>query len=74
MSHWINWFFWEVQHHPRLSAKKYGFTCKDIKILSHYAVNKAVAMHLRKEGKIEGAMIYEKICEDLYNRLSDEAK
>ena len=64
----------EINHHVRLSAKKYGYSVKDIKLIMHYAINKLVSMQLRESGKIQDAMKYESICENIYNRLSESAR
>ena len=42
--------------------------------LRNYAANKATAMKLRAEGKIATAMIYEQICDRLYDDLPDFAR
>lgn len=44
------------------------------KSLCNYAMNKAVAMQLRREGKLETAQQYESICETIYNLLPDYAR
>jgi len=42
--------------------------------LKHYACNKAVAMELRADGKIDRALVYEQICDRIYEGLPDYAK
>jgi hypothetical protein len=42
--------------------------------LAGYASNKATAMSCRIEGKIESALVYEKICDRIYSDLPDYAK
>lgn len=42
--------------------------------LGCYASNKATAMKCRLAGTIESALIYERICEDIYNRLPEWAR
>ena len=42
--------------------------------LAAYAVNKATAMSCRIRGDIRAALIYEKICEDIYDGLPDSAR
>jgi hypothetical protein len=37
--------------------------------LGHYAANKAAAMLCRSTGDITGALVYEKICDNIYNKL-----
>lgn len=54
--------FGEINNHIRLSAKKYGLSVRDIKLIGAYAINKKVAMDERKKGNIEDAMKYEAIC------------
>jgi hypothetical protein len=64
----------ESVNHIRLTAKKYGYTVKDMKFIRRYASNKRIAINLRLEGKIERALFYEKICENIYTYLSQSAK
>lgn len=42
--------------------------------LGHYAANKSAAMLCRENGSIQGAMMYESICETIYNRLPEFAR
>jgi len=42
--------------------------------LAAYAANKATAQTCRKRGDIQAAMIYETICDNIYNDLPDFAK
>jgi hypothetical protein len=44
------------------------------KSLRNYAMNKAVAMQLRRDGKIDRAQQYESICETIYNLLPENAR
>lgn len=44
------------------------------KDLAHYAANKATAVRLRLEGKIDRALYYESIAERIYNNLPEYAK
>src|ERR1700735_3564425 len=44
------------------------------KSLRNYAMNKAVAMQMRREGNIERAQEYESICETIYNLLPENAR
>ena len=67
----LSFEFW---YHPRINAKKFGLKVSDMKLLSHYASNKAAAISCQFSGNIERALMYERICENLYNRLSDNAK
>ena len=53
-----------------LNAKGY----KNIKLLKNYAMNKLISMELRTIGKIERALMYEEICESIYNRLPENLK
>ncbi len=39
--------------------------------LGGYAANKATAMSCRKRGDIQAALIYEKICDLIYDKLPD---
>lgn len=59
-----------IKAHPRIQAKKYGLTVADAKHYKNYAVNKAVAMACRIEGKIEEAREYESICDRIYQRMT----
>lgn len=42
--------------------------------LANYAANKSAAMHVRSQGKIQDAMMYEGICERIYAQLPQFAK
>lgn len=42
--------------------------------LGHYAHNKAVAMRERAAGRIETAVVYETICDRIYERLPEYAR
>ena len=44
------------------------------RMLRCYAWNKATAVSLRIEGKIESAISYENICDRIYDELPDYAK
>src|ERR1700686_5388797 len=44
------------------------------KSLRNYAMNKAVAMQLRREGNIDRAQEYESICETIYTLLPENAR
>lgn len=63
---WDKYAVWPV----RRVAKDLGFTGKDstraAKALKNYAINKVVACKLRLEGKIAGAISYERICDTIY--------
>jgi hypothetical protein len=74
------WTFFEVaRNHPKkmgvrlFPTKPRGYVTATID-LSHYASNKAVAINERLKGNIQAALIYEKICEDIYNRLPTFAR
>lgn len=51
--------------------KGYVRTCKT---LAHYACNKAVAMGLRTKGQIDRALVYEHVCDRIYDRLPEYAR
>ena len=42
--------------------------------LGAYAANKATAMASRKRGDIQAALVYERIADDIYNRLPEDLK
>lgn len=42
--------------------------------LKNYAINKAVAMKERAEGRITTALVYEAICDRIYEGLPDYAR
>lgn len=44
------------------------------KQLGAYACNKSVAMKCRVMGDVEAAIIYEKICDNIYDKLLEFAK
>jgi hypothetical protein len=45
-----------------------------VKDLANYASNKATAMYCRERGDINGAMMYESICDRIYNKLPQFAR
>jgi len=47
---------------------------KITKLIRGYLSNKAYAVSLRLKGNIEGALLYEKICEDIYARFPEDLK
>jgi hypothetical protein len=71
--------FRRVQQHPRKTAREWfpdrpegyvGVTRR----LGHYAANKATAMGLRAKGEIAEAVMYERICDDIYQQLPERAR
>lgn len=42
--------------------------------IKNYAINKIVAMELMEVGNIEKALIYEEICEKIYNKMDKNLK
>lgn len=44
------------------------------KNLGHYAANKATAMQCRLRGEIQSALMYEGICDRIYDQLPEYAK
>lgn len=42
--------------------------------LANYASSKATAMQCRLRGDVESALMYEKICDGIYDRLPDWAR
>lgn len=56
----------------QLLAKRLGFAGRDsaraARALSNYAWNKNTAALLRRDGKIDRAIEYEKICDAIYTR------
>jgi len=74
------WSFAEcVRTNPRACARilfpdrPKGYV-SETKMLCHYAYNKATAMRCRLDGRIPAALIYERICEDIYGRLAEFAR
>lgn len=74
------WEFWKINRRPgRIQSaalfpdkpKGYVSATND---LSCYASNKATAQKLRLEGNISTAIMYENICDSIYNRLPEWAK
>lgn len=45
-----------------------------VKDMRNYLWNKLTAMHCRAEGKIETALTYEKICDDIYANLPSNVR
>ena len=45
-----------------------------VRLLSQYASNKAEAMTHRSSGNINDALMYERMCDTLYNRLPEFAR
>jgi len=66
--------FWQKYHRARrkdaeaLVGRRKGGT-RIAAQLAAYADNKATAMDCRRRGDITAAQIYEKICDDIYDRL-----
>jgi hypothetical protein len=55
----------------RNAPKGYVRATKD---LGNYASNKATAMQCRLDGKINSALMYEEICDRIYDGLPDYAR
>lgn len=75
------WEFWKATNRLRpLTTAKALFPSRPkgyvrvTKDLGHYAANKATAMGLRQEGRIDTALMYERICESIYDRLPGYAR
>jgi hypothetical protein len=47
---------------------------KVVKGLGAYAINKAVAIQAREDGRINTALKYERICENIFNKLPEWAR
>jgi hypothetical protein len=60
-----------IRLHPRLSALRLGCTTRQARDLANYAVNKCIAIRLRKDGNINSALGYERICERIYSELPE---
>lgn len=62
----------------RALAKKLGLkgknSVKTANNLYHYVLNKLVAMTLRKNGDINGALMYESICDSIYRDLPQDIR
>ena len=75
------WHFWKLTNRVRPIAfarelfptQPKGYI-KATKLLGCYASNKATAMTLRLEGKIESAITYENICDRIYQELPEWAR
>ncbi len=75
------WEFWQATNsvRPIVMARRlfpdrpkgYVAVTRD---LGNYAANRATAMKCRLEGQIDTALMYESICERIYQRLPDYAK
>jgi len=75
------WEFWQAVNSVRPIRKArelfpnrpkgYVRVTKD---LGNYAANKATAMKCRLDGQIQSAIMYEDICEQIYNKLPRYAK
>lgn len=72
--------FWHLaSHQPVRTARElfpyrpqsYVTTTKN---LGHYAANKAAAQSCRLRGAIDRALVYERICKAIYERLPDYAR
>lgn len=71
--------FWNVARHGRKMAKllfsgKPKNYVKVTQTLANYASNKATAMACRERGDIQAALIYEKICNNIYTDLPEWAR
>ena len=74
------WKLWTRTHcRPRIAARELfpmrqrGYV-RTAESIGHYACNKSVAMDCRLRGDIQAALIYEHICENIYDRLPDYAR
>ena len=56
-----------------IGDKRKGYTAI-ARQLAHYASNKATAMGCRLRGDIGAALIYENICDGIYNRLPKDLR
>lgn len=75
------WEFWKSASgvRPIATARKLFPTrprgyVRATKDLGNYAVNKATAMRCRLDGGINTALIFEDICDTIYDRLPEYAK
>ena len=68
------WVEWQQGHRNQaeevFGGKFPGYT-RALKSLANYALNKATAIKCRIEGDIERALIYEEICDKIYDALPD---
>ena len=74
------WAFWQRYQHAQkrkdareLVGARKGYTILAAK-LGAYACNKAVAMKCRRDGRVETAQIYEKICDNIYAQLPEDLR
>jgi hypothetical protein len=72
--------FYAKYAHPSLKAAEFivgdrrkGFTVI-VARLAAYAINKSVAMSCRGKGQIQAAQTYEKICEEIYERIPKDLR
>lgn len=72
--------FWKRYHRATrkdaeqlVGDRRKGFTVIAA-MLANYACNKSVAMKCRLDGRITAALVYEDICEKIYERLPDDLK
>jgi len=71
--------FWNWASHPVRAGRElfpsrphhYVATTRN---LAHYAINKATAMDCRSRGDVAAALIYEGICDRIYDRLPHYAQ
>ncbi len=56
-----------------LVGRRKGYT-SIVGDLAHYAANKATAMSCRLRGEIQSALIYEGICDRIYDRLPPDCR
>lgn len=76
------WAFWNEHKRATMESRiaLFGEHAKDkgaakaTKAYANYAANKATAMECRLRGDIQGALMYERICDNIYNALPDFAK
>ncbi len=75
------WEFWKKTNSVRpirfartlFPEKPQGYV-STTKCLGAYAANKSVAMKLRLDGNIQGAIVYENICDRIYRELPEYAR
>ena len=58
-------YMFPEQHKGRIIA---------VKLLANYASNRATSINCRMSGKVHTALMYDHICQTIYNRLPDWAK
>jgi hypothetical protein len=69
MNVWQRFTYHPIREGRKLFSERPKGYSSAARNLGHYAVNKSTAMSCRERGDIQAALIYEKICDNIYQDL-----